>query len=269
MGADLIEQQLELAAVLLRKAKYAVALTGAGISTASGIPDFRSKNSGIWNEADPFEVASIFGFRQDAKPFFEWMRPLARLILDAEPNPAHKALARLDQLGYIQATITQNIDGLHTRAGSSTIHEVHGHMREATCVECFRVYPVDDDLIDRYINQGVIPHCPHCGGILKPNVILMGEQLPVRVLQKAERAARSCDVMLITGTSLVVAPVSELPLVAHAYGAEIIVINREKTYIDKDASVVIHDDIARVLPRLVRLLDNSGELSDYASTSTD
>lgn len=255
MSADQPTDALERAATLLRQARCAIALTGAGISTPSGIPDFRSHKSGLWENADPMEVASLPGFRRRPAAFFTWVRPLVRLMLDAEPNTAHLALARLETLGIIRALITQNIDTLHSRAGSQTLYEVHGHLREATCVECFQVFPTGP-FLRRFVETGDPPRCPHCGGLLKPNVILFGEALPVQVLHAAQRAARECDLMLVAGSSLEVAPASELPLIAHAHGAELIIINYERTYIDDRAAVVLQDDVAEILPRLVNLVES-------------
>lgn len=246
------------AADILSGAKHGVALTGAGISTPSGIPDFRSPTAGLWEDVDPMTVASIYGFRRDPKQFYEWMRPLARLMLDAEPNPAHHALAALENMGHINALVTQNIDTLHSRAGSNRVFEVHGHMRDSTCIECFKVQNTDQDAMRRYLESGEIPRCRKCGGILKPNVILFGEQLPVTVLLAAQDVIRNCDVLLIAGSSLVVAPVSELPRQALAHNAKIIIINYERTYIDRHADVVIHEDLAQVLPRIVELLEGKG-----------
>jgi NAD-dependent deacetylase len=251
------EELLHKAASLLRDARQGIALTGAGISTPSGIPDFRTPGYGLWEDVNPMAVASIFAFRLRPNAFFDWMRPLARLMLEAEPNPAHVALSWLEAHDFIKTLITQNIDTLHSRAGSKAILEVHGHMGEATCVECYRVYK-SDAFLDGFIETGAIPRCPRCGGILKPNVILFGEQLPIEVLREAERAARQCDVMLVAGSSLVVSPVSDLPLVALAHGAQLIIINYEATYVDKEAAVVIHDDVATVLPRLVDILEGEG-----------
>ena len=135
---------------LLRRARYTVALTGAGISTRSGIPDFRSPKSGLWERYNPAEVASIYGFRHDPRRFYDWIRPLARIILEAQPNAAHIALARLEAIGKLQALITQNIDMLHTRAGSRTVYELHGHLREVTCIHCFAVYPAQP-LIHKFL----------------------------------------------------------------------------------------------------------------------
>ncbi len=242
-------EPLERAAALLRRSRSAVALTGAGISTPSGIPDFRSPRTGLWQDVDAFEVASLSGFRRCPEAFFKWVSPLLHRIVQAQPNPAHYALARLEQAGVITAVITQNIDMLHSRAGTRTLYELHGHLREATCMECFGVFPADE-YVERFLRTGDLPYCPMCGGVLKPNVVLFGEDLPVPVLRDAQRAARRCDVMLIAGSSLEIAPASELPMMAHAHGADIIVINYQRTYIDRYAAAVIHDDVAEVLPRL-------------------
>lgn len=202
------------------------------------------------------DVASLGGFRRNPEAFFDWVRPLAKTIVRAEPNSAHYALAELEARHIIKALVTQNIDMLHIRAGSSVIYEVHGHVRESTCVECFQVYP-SNEFLSSFIETGVIPRCPHCHGILKPNVILFGEALPVKILHAAQRAARECDVMLVAGSSLEVAPASELPLIALAHGAKLILMNYEETYIDKQADIVFHEDVADVLPRLVQLLESS------------
>jgi NAD-dependent deacetylase len=242
------------AARLLAESRYAIALTGAGVSTPSGIPDFRTPASGLWAKHDPFEVASLAAFHRDPQTFFDWIRPLAERMLAAEPNPAHEALARLEAMGVLKALITQNIDVLHMRAGSRNVYEVHGHIRTATCTECRREAAADE-LIRQFVASGEIPRCETCGGILKPDVILMGEALPAPVIESAEREATRCDVMLIAGSSLEIAPVSHLLLAALARGAHLIIVNHEKTYLDDDASVVIHDDVAKVLPMLVERLE--------------
>jgi NAD-dependent deacetylase len=176
---------VQQAAALLKRSQYTVAFTGAGISTASGIPDFRSKESGLWNNVDPFTVASIYGFRQNPEAFYKWIHPLTRMTLDAKPNQAHAALAKLESQGILKAVITQNIDMLHMRAGSKTVYELHGHLREATCVKCFGVYPAEP-MIAQFLEDCRVPLCPGCGGIMKPNIILFGEQLPVRPLMNAK-----------------------------------------------------------------------------------
>lgn len=244
---------LRRAADILRGAARAVALTGAGISTPSGIPDFRSPESGLWEKVDVMQVASIQGFRRNPEAFFDWIRPFARLVVDAQPNPAHYALAKLEEQGIIQTLITQNIDMLHSRAGSKSLLEVHGHLRSATCTKCSQSHPTSG-LLEAFVAKGDIPHCPGCGGVLKPDIILMGELLPQGVFDEAQRAARGCDAMLIVGSSLTVAPVSELPLLALNSSARLIMVNYQETHLDRYASVVNHANVADALPYLAQLL---------------
>lgn len=243
------QTRLEQALALLRHATHAVALTGAGISTPSGIPDFRSQDAGVWQAVDPFEVASIYAFRQRPQAFYDWIRPLASKILAASPNPAHLALADLESFGPVKSIITQNIDLLHDRAGSRTVYEVHGHIREVTCIGCYGILEAAP-FMAQLLETGAVPHCPGCGGVLKPNVILFGEQLPIRVLNQARLAARVCDLMLIAGSSLEVAPAGDLPLLARETGAHLIIVNRTPTILDDWADVVIHGEVEEVLPQL-------------------
>jgi NAD-dependent deacetylase len=237
------------AADFLRHARAAVALTGAGISTPSGIPDFRSPGAGAWEKVDPMEVASLTAFRYHPEVFYNWVRPLAAAIHHARPNPAHRALADLEAAGRIKVVITQNIDELHTRAGSRRVLEIHGSLREATCGQCHRVWP-GAPMLEKFIADGAVPRCPDCGGVLKPNVILMGEQLPAALLREAQAAARRCDVMLVAGSSLEVMPSAGLPLEAITRGARLVLVNREPTYLDDRADVLIHADVAQALPQM-------------------
>ncbi len=238
------------AAGLIRESRLTVALTGAGVSTPSGIPDFRSPGYGLWEETDPMEVASLEGFVQNPQAFYEWIRPLARTIMQAEPNPAHVALAEMEARGWLQAVITQNIDLLHGRAGSQHVLEIHGHIREATCLRCHRVHPAAT-ILGRFVSDGLAPRCPACGGVLKPNVILFGEELPIALLTEAQRLARRCSLMLVAGSSLEVAPARDLPALAQAAGARLLIVNREPTAFDHQADVVIHADVAEALPAIV------------------
>jgi NAD-dependent deacetylase len=237
------------AQIILKEAKHVVALTGAGLSTGSGIPDFRSPESGLWDHLNPMEVATIDAFKQNPQAFFEWVRPLVQKIMSAAPNAAHQALAQMEMFGPLQCVITQNIDILHSKAGSQTTYELHGHMRDATCMHCLQTFDLQTNLAS-YLENGDIPHCPNCGGVLKPNIILFGEILPVMVLNKAQREARACDVMIVAGSSLEVAPAGDLPLLAKYAGAKLIIINYTPTHLDHLADVVIHADVAEVLPRL-------------------
>lgn len=243
-------------AELLRNARHAIAFTGAGISTPSGIPDFRSPHSGIWENVDPLQVASIYGFRQNPRAFYDWVYPLICQISNAIPNPAHHVLARLEALGILKAVITQNIDNLHRQAGSQTVYELHGHLREATCTHCFRTFP-GEPLNRKFLEDHAVPHCPSCGGVIKPNVILFGEQLPYKVIQAAQDAARQTDLMLIVGSSLEVAPASDLPLLALRARARLVIINLSATHLDNNAHVRIGEDAAQVLPDILSKVENA------------
>ena len=244
--------EIEHAVELIANARYAVAFTGAGHSTASGIPDFRSPGSGLWEQHNPMLVASIWGFRLNPRTFYNWIRPMAHTLLDAVPNPGHLALAQLEQKGYIKTVITQNIDNLHQKAGSRHVLELHGNLRAATCIRCYRELPVDAEL-EQSILHGKVPHC-ECGGVLKPNVILFGEQLPIRVLNQAMDEARRCDLMLIAGSSLEVTPAADIPLLAVDRGAKAIIINLQPTTFDPQADVVLHGDLTEALPRIAQAL---------------
>jgi NAD-dependent deacetylase len=250
----MLSDSIHEAAELIKQSNDTVAFTGAGISTPSGIPDFRSPTCGLWEKADPLSVASIYGFRQNPADFYAWIYPLAKLILNAQPNAAHHAIAQLEQHGILKAVITQNIDLLHSRAGSRTVFELHGHLREATCTHCFAVYPAEP-IVRRFLEDRQVPRCPKCRGVLKPNVILFGEQLPIQQLLAAQDAARKADLMLIVGSSLEVAPASDLPLLVTKHGGKLIIINLEPTHLDNLANVVIHADAATVLPDIIQQLE--------------
>ena len=249
-AASTLEFRIRCAADIIRGSKQAVVLTGAGISTPSGIPDFRSTDSGLWEKYDPFEVASLTTFRHHPEKFFNWIRTLALEISAAQPNPAHTALARLQRASYIKTVITQNIDGLHRRAGAENILEVHGSLSTLTCISCYRQYPADR-YAEAYLNTGEIPLCPDCHTILKPDVVLFGEQLPVRTWLQAQEASKECDLMIVAGSSLEVLPVAGLPMRAVEGGAHLIIINRTTTYLDVRADVVFHEDVAEIIPLIV------------------
>lgn len=258
MGIDTsVTSDILQAAKLIRQSTCVVAFTGAGISTPSGIPDFRSPESGLWQDEDPMVVASIYGFRRDPSAFYRWVRPLARMTQNAKPNAAHYALTQLEKMGKLDSIITQNIDMLHTEAGNKNIYELHGHMREATCIECYKVHPGKEIMSD-FIETGDVPRCD-CKrrGVLKPNVILFGEQLPYKVLQSAKDAVQKCDLLLIIGSSLEVAPASDLPLLAKRSGAKVIMINLQKTDYDRIADVLIQSDAASALPAILQQVENN------------
>jgi NAD-dependent deacetylase len=259
-----LEGKIERAADLIRHSRHMIAFTGAGHSTPSGIPDFRSPHSGLWEKHNPMLVASIWAFRLSPEAFYKWIRPLADTLLNATPNPAHLALAKLERMGYLRAVITQNIDDLHQKAGSRRVFELHGHMRTATCIRCYKEVPVDP-WVERIIDRGEVPHC-ECGGVLKPNVILFGEQLPIRVLNQAMAEARRCDLILVAGSSLEVTPAADIPFLAVDSGARAIIVNLQPTAFDPRADVVIHGDVAEILPRFVKAISLS---EDQGRTTND
>lgn len=199
-------------------------------------------------------VASIYGFRQNPKAFYDWVKPLAQLTLEAQPNPAHIALKRLEDLNKLDSIITQNIDMLHAKAGNQQVFELHGHLRGVTCIHCFQKYEAEP-ILNQFLQDGVLPLCAKCQSVMKPDVILFGEQLPIIELQNANDAARRADVMLVIGSSLDVAPASEIPLLAKRTGAKIIIVNMEPTHIDRVADFVFHGDAAHILPELIDRLE--------------
>jgi NAD-dependent deacetylase len=245
---DLLEST-HLVAELLKKSRRTVALTGAGISTPSGIPDFRSPGVGLWTRVEPMDVASLSVFRHNPEQFYRWFQSLAVQVLSAQPNPAHVALAKLQAAGYMTTIITQNIDGLHTRAGALNVLEVHGSLDTLSCTNCYRQVP-SSTILEEYIDHCTVPHCPSCGSVLKPDIILYEEQLPVTTWNKAEAACRNCDLMLIAGTSLEVMPSAKLPVEAMDYGAQLVIINNTATFMDVRAKIVINADVAEILPQI-------------------
>ncbi|MBP7691792.1 MAG: Sir2 family NAD-dependent protein deacetylase [Anaerolineales bacterium] len=245
-----LSARIARAAALLRAARTVVALTGAGLSTPSGIPDFRSPGAGLWEDRDPFEFASLSAFRYHPEKFYSWVRPLAARIHAAQPNAAHHALVALETAGCLRTVITQNIDGLHRLAGQREVLEIHGSLTTATCRQCHHTVPGRPPL-ERFIHEGVLPVCESCGGILKPDVILMEEQLPALVFQRARDAVRQTDLLLVAGSSLEVMPAAGLPLEALRFGARLIIVNLGPTFLDERADVLISADVAEALPSLV------------------
>ncbi len=243
------EAEIERAAQILASSKHAVALTGAGHSTPSGIPDFRSAGTGLWEKVDPMEVASLYTFQRDPQAFFDWIRPLAKQLMEAQPNPGHFALADLERGGVLEAVITQNIDELHHKAGSQFVLELHGSVRTATCTRCRHKTP-SAEMWPAFVASGEMPRCRTCGGLLKPDVVLFGEMLPVGALLEAQSQADRCDVMLVAGSSLEVYPAAHLPRRARRHGADVILVNYQPTEMDAEAAVVIQDDLAVYLPKI-------------------
>lgn len=246
-----IQDSIEFAGELLRKAERGVVLTGAGLSTPSGIPDFRSEGTGLWAHDEPLEVASLGTFRTHPERFYAWFRPLASQIFDAQPNPAHLELARLEQHGRLQHVITQNIDMLHQKAGAAHVIEMHGSLGTLSCTQCFgKVAALP--YLQPFVREGTIPRCPDCHAVLKPDVILFGEELPQKAWAAAQRASRNCDLMIVAGSSLEVLPVAGLPMQAIDRGAHLLIINNSPTYLDVRADAVLRGDVVDIIPAIVQ-----------------
>ena len=237
------------AADMLRAAKRGVAFTGAGVSTASGLSDFRSP-TGVWANVDPMKVASRSAFERRPEEFYAFYRTRLEVLAQAAPNTAHNALAAMERAGRLAAVITQNVDGLHQAAGSRTVIEVHGNLREAVCTACGDVRPIG--VIRAALDAGDLPRCADCTGILKPNVVLFEDLLPMRAWLAAEEAARRSDVMLIVGSSLQVYPAASLPEETLDAGGQLIIVNREPTPFDTRAAVTLHGEAAEILPVIAR-----------------
>ena len=244
-----MQELIEKAAHLIANARMTVALTGAGSSTPSGIPDFRSPGCGLWEKFDPVEVATIDAFNNDPEKFFRFMGPLAETLDNAEPNPLHYSIAELEKRGLLKSVITQNIDNLHQRAGSKNVIELHGSTHTATCTGCSRTYRRGDFQRD----DTAVPLC-ECGAVIKPDVVLFGEALPFDALSQSQLDATACDLMLVVGSSLTVAPASMLPQIAYQNGARLIIVNLQPTYIDHQADVVLHEKVEIALPAILDLI---------------
>jgi NAD-dependent deacetylase len=232
-------------AELIRANQPCVVLTGAGVSTESGIPDFRSA-TGIWAKFDPYEVASIDAFRRDPERVWEFYALRLDVLADAAPNPAHVALAELEARGLVQAVITQNVDRLHVAAGSRDVVEVHGSIATAVCLTCGRPEENVRELLP-------VPRCADCGAILKPGVVMFGELLPVEAIDRATALAQAAGLLLVVGTSLEVWPVAGLPDETLLHGGKLAIVNREPTPYDARADVVIHGSAAKVLAASVKV----------------
>jgi NAD-dependent protein deacetylase/lipoamidase len=231
---------VEALATLLRERQPCVVLTGAGISTESGIPDFRSP-SGIWAEYDPMEYATIDAFRRDPQKVWEFYALRLEVLTRAEPNDGHLALAELERGGLVQAVITQNIDGLHQRAGSRKVIEVHGSIRTASCLECGEQQPLDR----------AMPLCPRCRSVMKPDVVMFGELLPANAMEEAVELARGAGLLLVVGSTLEVYPVAGLPDETLTAGGALAIVNRGSTPFDYLAAVKVDAGAGTTLRALV------------------
>jgi NAD-dependent deacetylase len=239
------------AAQVLRQAEYVVCLTGAGVSAESGVATFRDAQTGLWSNFDPRRLASQEGFTEDPGLVWRWYMERLGMVGQVQPNPGHVALARLEQLTPRFVLFTQNVDDLHERAGSQNVYHLHGTIARFRCNDCELEHflrPAERQLAEP-------PACYYCGGPIRPAVVWFGELLPQDVLVEARRAAALCDVMLVVGTSGVVYPAAELPLVAQAAGAQVIDVNPEAGAIAEIADLFLQGAGGEILPRLVAAIE--------------
>ena len=239
------------AAEIIKKSKNMIALTGAGVSVESGIPDFRSAG-GLWDKYDPSIYASIHSFMRMPEKVWDMIFEMIEVTETASPNSAHLALAKLEGMDLLKAIITQNIDNLHQEAGSKNVIEYHGNAKKLVCLSCGAEYGIDEfDLSSKEI-----PVCGGCGKVLKPSVVFFGENIPIEALSESQRFAEAADVVLVVGTSAVVYPVASIPRIAKSRGAALIEFNLERTELSSFVDILINGSAGKTLPELVKLLEN-------------
>jgi len=245
-----VVDKIKMLADMLRSSNHAIAFTGAGASTESGIPDFRGPG-GLWKTYRAEEIASRYALENNTEEFFQFYRMRIAAMKDIKPNRVHYALAELEKMGIIKAVITQNIDRLHKKAGSKEVYEIHGNIREAYCDRCGKKYPADVLLGED------IPRCDVCGGIIRPNVVLFGEGLPQREWVASVRQAEMADLVLSIGSSLTVYPAALIPITVKEAGGKLVIINLEETGYDSMADLVIHAKAGDVMEALLQEIKNN------------
>jgi NAD-dependent deacetylase len=239
-------------AELLRGSRSTVALTGAGISVPSGIPDFRTPETGLWANVDPMEVAHIDVFERDPARFWSYYRPRFQSLGDKRPNAAHEALAELERQGLIEGVITQNIDRLHGAAGSRNVVEVHGSIATSSCRSCATSYDLEE--MDELFGADGVALCAGCGGPVKPDVVLFGELLPETAMRRAQELAAGAELMLCVGSSLVVHPAAALPELTLSNGGELAIVTQGPTPYDEAAALKLTGEVDEELSALVAAL---------------
>jgi NAD-dependent deacetylase len=252
MAGQVATAEAQRLAELIRESECTVALTGAGISVPSGIPDFRTPGKGIWEKVDPMEVAHIDAFRGDPARFWSFYRPRLHTLGDVEPNGAHAVLAELESRGLLEAVITQNIDMLHVKAGSERVIEVHGSIRTGTCQECRTEFSLEE--VNELFDEDGVAICSSCRGHVKPDVVLFGEFLPADAMAEAEALAARADLMLCIGSSLEVFPVAGLPSITLGRGGQIAVITQGPTPFDQDVAIRMDGDVVADLEAVLAAL---------------
>jgi NAD-dependent deacetylase len=245
-------REVERLAELLGRSRRAVALTGAGVSVPSGIPDFRTPETGLWAKVDPMEVAHIDVFEREPERFWSYYRPRFQSLGDKEPNRAHEALAELERRGLIEGVITQNIDRLHRAAGSENVIEVHGSIETSSCTACGSSFGLEE--MDALFDPRGVALCSACEGAVKPDVVLFGEMLPRDAIERATELAEGADLMLCVGSSLAVHPVAGLPQLTLGHGGRLAIVTKGETHYDGDADLKLRGEVDVELAALVAAL---------------
>ncbi len=249
-----LDRLAEKVADLIVEARKVVVFTGAGVSTESGIPDFRSPD-GIWSRFDPddFTIQKFMSSRETRR--MQWqMLAEGSLLKDVQPNQAHYAVAELERLGKVECVITQNIDNLHQKAGSSPerVFELHGNMKRVRCMSCDATFPTED-ILPR-LEKEEVPDCEFCHGILKPDAVFFGEALPQRTLNDSIHHSRHCDLFIVIGSTLVVYPAAYMPIYARETGAKLVIINIGSTPMDAEATVAVNAKAGETMARVMRMV---------------
>ena len=251
-----MEELIRKATDLIRNSPKVIVFTGAGVSTESGIPDFRSPG-GVWQKYDPedFYYQKFICSEASREKYWQMSREFYEPLKNAQPNAAHLAVVELERMGKLDCVITQNIDNLHQRAGTSPqkVIELHWTAVSVSCLSCRKKWPREE--VQSWLLQGVrVPRCDACGGILKPDTVSFGQSMPPQETEEAFRRARSCDLLIVIGSSLVVQPAASVPLEAKESGAKLVIINRDPTYHDSYADVVIHASAGEVMNKILQNL---------------
>ncbi|HEX6782130.1 MAG TPA: Sir2 family NAD-dependent protein deacetylase [Solirubrobacterales bacterium] len=252
MERQVTTPEVERLAELLGQSRRAVALTGAGVSVPSGIPDFRTPETGLWAKVDPMEVAHIDVFERDPERFWSYYRPRFASLGDKEPNRAHEALAELERRGLIEGVVTQNVDRLHRAAGSENVIEVHGSIETSSCTVCETSFGLEE--MDALFDARGVALCAECGGAVKPDVVLFGEMLPVEAIERATELAEEADLMLCVGSSLAVHPVAGLPQLTLGHGGRLAIVTKGETPYDGEAELKLEGEVDEELAALLAAL---------------
>lgn len=249
---DNLKEKAEAFVELISKSSDTVAMTGAGISTESGIPDYRSPGTGLWEKID-MSVVSLDGFIENPTRYYDYSLELYPVRKSAKPNSAHYLLAELEERGLLKGIITQNVDGLHQDAGSDRVHELHGSLRQAVCMDCSVLHSMDEAM-ERVVAGQNPPLCTDCGGVLKPNAVFFGEALPRMPWERSVELSEKADLFIAIGSSLLVSPANALPDIAIRGGSKIIVLNNTPTPFDGEAEIVVREKVGEFASAVMEIL---------------